>query len=381
MPNEKTEGPPLKFRNFKIALDYYLYLRFLEPLHKKETSMKFNVLALFSNKYSDSQTPSNILKFPSIFTVGFTSLFSIVDLMKLKLIDFNVSTGTKLKDIFNGIMKEKRKVLMEKKGLKDLGSFNTYFRVTYSPSVFFCSLAINLSSFYFAHLIFSSRNSKQQEMMNFFYMFVPACLLVVPFKALQYESSLNAVREKTLIKDFAKLLNPNSLFTGYGLRFNFNSRVILPLVVIENWIGMFAFFHFNKAVEHIDIINNILKPNSEISSHNQKFLDEVCSHNETIRRSLLLYKQEKDSQLQKINYINWNFAKSLLGGAITGIIVTSLECTARLITTDKEMIKDIKFLHSGAHLLKLNMFKFVFQYGVCLSLLRSFDTQSFHMHI
>jgi hypothetical protein len=141
--------------------------------------------------------------------------------------------------------------------------------------------------------------------------------------------------------------------------------------MIENWMGMFVFFYFSKAIPEFELFKEYFNNTDDEMFKKSELVEEICDLNPTIRRSVYLNKKEQDLSDNVTLNVGNEFAKNILAAMLTGTIITPIELVWKGLQgtfSDLEVKQSLKFISLN---IKVNYVKFLLQYGICLSLLRT----------
>ena len=305
MSEIKTNKDFINYKTFTILYDYYTYLFQLPSQNSNQYFFqKFNVLNLFSDKYSSDYKKKSILT-ESISNLIYMSFFNQLDLIKMKF--SSLGNSKRINDIFNEIIFEKKAILLKNRGGGDIGVLQTFFRLTYSKGVFIPSSWLFFSSFYLQYnLNYNENFNNYKEMTKICLIFFSTCILSIPFKNLQFETTNKMSSESVLVKDFFRLFNIRNIMSGFLLKYDFNVLNCLPYLIFENFIGLMTFFKIYNYIGSNDYFISFIKnPDSESLFSNNDLLNEISELNSTIRRSLKIYQKEDELRKKKLSLVSF----------------------------------------------------------------------------
>jgi len=288
---------------------------------------------------------------------------------------FSTKGIVRVKDIFNEILFEKRNILSKKYKNREIGVMESLIRLNYSRGIFFPGACINLTSFYFNFNLFNNEKYSRynDDLKVVIYIFVN-CIISLPLKALQYQTLNNLSNESSILKDFSKLFRVGYLRRGFVSRSEFNYSNTLLYLITENMIGMTIFFHLMNKPFINHLVNSIMDESEDRSLNNkQELISEICEINPTIRRTIFLSKQDKETEKTKLTLITRELLKGIITGFLTGCGVSTNELVIKYILGEMVDFDTKRFINIVALNHKMNVLKFTLQYGLAYSFLRFYQ--------
>lgn len=376
MQNNSSSQIYLDSRKFKLMYDYYSYLFCIENRKPKKTSFSsINLLKYLSNKFESHKNEYSYLS-QSMYTILYLSIFNQFDLIKMKISN-NLDNIT-IKHIFYEIVLEKKNLLSKKIKNREVGIFESFLRLNFSKGIFIPSALVNQCSFYLVYKMNYDKNYNHfSEDKRVILSFILNCLILLPIKALQYQTLTNLNNESIIIKDYLKFFSPRYIMKGLVGRFELNLSKTLPTLFIENVFGMSIFFRSVNSPYVNDCINYIMDDTDQkILYANDDLMKDIIEANPRIRRSIYFTEEQKILDKNKVSLFTREILRGMISGMFTGLVVSLGDLCVKFFLGELNDANNKKG-KIGFVTFKLNVLKFIMQYGICFSFLRFYDETNF----